>query len=405
MDVVAGRSVGSRVATLRKLADVPLERLAAAAQVSVSLVQSVERGLTPASAAFTARVAAALGLDVTALTGQPYYELMLEPGSTAGGVAVLREVLCEQDDPASIELIPELDTLRAWLDTLARLRFQARYTKVARDLPELLRELYVHQAAPSLGDRARELLAVLLDDAYALAQVMCYRFGFLDLTATIDDRRALAAAATGDPLRVAAATFARTRLLLNRGDYHGCVRRIDAALHLIADLTDAPARAVRGQLHLRLAIVAARDGRRPDAEAHLAEARDIVASDVPAHPYLDINCSRLNVDIHHVSVPVELNDATTALARAKSVQVGDDDRERSRIGRYHIDLARAWVLHGDRVQARDALNTARELTPELVRYHPSARETVHALAGHHDEERPTQAAPHREPGESSRSAR
>jgi hypothetical protein len=190
---------------------------------------------------------------------------------------------------------------------------------------------------------------------------------------------------------VAVAAFARTRLLLNRGDYQGCVRRIGAALHLIADVPGATARAVRGQLHLRLAIAAARDGRRPDAETYLAEARSIVASGVPAHPYLDINCSRLNVDIHHVSVPVELNDGTTAVARAESVYVGDEDRERSRTGRYYIDLARAWVLHGDRAQAWDALNTARELTPELVRYHPSVRETIHALAetGRHDGEPPT----------------
>ena len=316
MDVV-GNSIGSRVAALRTLAGVPLETLAAVAQTSAGLFQAVEQGLTPASAAFTARAAAALGLDVTALTGQPYYEPMLDQRAPASGVAVLREVLCEQDDPASIDLLLNLNVLRGWLDRLARMRFQARYTRVARDLPELLRELYVHQAAPPPGDRDRELLAELVDDAYSLAQSMCYRLGFLDLTATIDDRRVLAVDATGDPLRVAVAAFARTRLLLNRGDYNGCVRRIDAALHPIADLPGAAARAVRGQLHLRLALVAARDGRRPDAETHLAEADDIVASGVPARPYLDINCSRLNVDIHRVSVPVELNDATGAVARAK----------------------------------------------------------------------------------------
>ncbi|MGH4024068.1 MAG: helix-turn-helix domain-containing protein [Pseudonocardiaceae bacterium] len=391
MGVVAGRSVGSRVAALRKLAGVSLEELATAAQASVSLIQAVEQGLTPASPAFTARAAAALGLDITALTGQPYYELMMNPRSSAGGIAVLREVLCEQDDPAPIDLLLNLNVLRGWLDRLARQRFQARYTRIARDLPELLRELYVHQATPPPDPRNRELLAVLLDDAYSLAQSMCYRLGFLDLTATVDDRRALAASATGDPLRVAVAAFAQTRLLLNRGDYNRCVRQVGAVLDSIVDLPGAAARAVCGQLHLRLAIVAARDGRRLDAETHLAEAQDVVASGVPAYPYLDINCSRLNVDMHQVSVPVELNDDTTAIARAQSVQTaqaGDDDRECSRIGRYYIDLARAWILHGDRPQAWDALNTARELTPELVCYHPSAWESVYALAetGRHDGE-------------------
>lgn len=89
---------------------------------------------------------------------------------------------------------------------------------MSRELPELLRALYVHQAAAPPG----ELLAVLLDDAYSLAQTACYRFGFLDLTARLDDRRAQAAAATGDPLRMVAEAFTRTRLPLNRGDYGGC---------------------------------------------------------------------------------------------------------------------------------------------------------------------------------------
>ncbi|MGH8882019.1 MAG: hypothetical protein ACRD0P_32495, partial [Stackebrandtia sp.] len=115
-----------------------------------------------------------------------------------------------------------------------------------------------------------------------------YRFGFLDLTARLDDRRDRAAAATADPLRVAAAAFVRTDLPLTWGDYEACRRRIDGALHLIADLPGATARAVRGQLHLRQAIVAARDARGADADAHVGEARDIIASGVPAHPYLDI---------------------------------------------------------------------------------------------------------------------
>ncbi|MGH3908212.1 MAG: hypothetical protein ACRDTE_29125 [Pseudonocardiaceae bacterium] len=38
-----------------------------------------------------------------------------------------------------------------------------------------------------------------------------------------------------------------------------------------------------------------------------------------------------------------------------------------RIGHHYIDLTRAWVLHGDRAKALDALTTARELTPQLAR--------------------------------------
>jgi transcriptional regulator with XRE-family HTH domain len=326
MDLNPMDSVGTRVASLRRRAELSQDEFVHTAQVSAEVLRAVEQGDIPAGASFTAAAATALSVDITVLTGQPYDELVLDPRSDAAAIPALLEVL------------------RHRLDALVGLRSRARYRELSRELPELLRALYVHQEAPPPGERVRELLAGLLDDAYSMAQTACYRFGFLDLTARLDDRRARAAAATGDPLRVAAEAFARTRLPLNRGDYDGCVRRINAALRDISDRIDPAALAVRGQLHLRLAVVAARDGRGPDAEAHLAEARDIAASGVPDHPYPDIDCSPLNVDIHRVSVPVELGDGATAVARAESVHLGDDDRRRCRIGRYHIDLARAWTL-------------------------------------------------------------
>ena len=63
--------IGYRVASLRKLAGMTQERLACTAHVSRSLVRAVEQGRMPASAAFTAAVARALGLDVT--TRAPRY--------------------------------------------------------------------------------------------------------------------------------------------------------------------------------------------------------------------------------------------------------------------------------------------------------------------------------------------
>ncbi len=290
MSGIEGHSfrIGDRVASLRPLAGMTQDEFAQAAHISVSVVRAVEQGQTPASASFTAAAATALSVDVTVLTGQPYDELVCDPRSDAAAIPALREVLDEDDDPAMITEPTSTDELRGRLDAGARLRFHSQYAELCRELPELLRHLYAHQAAPPRDERARELLATLLDDAYSLAHTVTYRFGFLDLTARLDDRRDRAAAATADPLRVAAAAFVRTDLPLTWGDYEACRRRIDGALHLIADLPGATARAVRGQLHLRQAIVAARDARGADADAHVGEARDIIASGVPAHPYLDI---------------------------------------------------------------------------------------------------------------------
>ncbi|MGH4014249.1 MAG: helix-turn-helix domain-containing protein [Pseudonocardiaceae bacterium] len=226
MNVTPNDRIGARIASLRRLAGMTQEELAPATQVGVAVVRAVEQGQTPASASFTAAAATALSVAVTLLTGQPYNELVCDPRSDAAAIPLLREVLDEHDDPPPIAEPMSIEELRARLDAGARLRFRSQYAELSQELPELLRQLYVHQAAPPRGALSRELLAALLDDAYSLAHTVTYRFGFLDLTARLDDRRARAAAATADPLRVAAAAFVRTDLPLTWGDYAACNRRL-----------------------------------------------------------------------------------------------------------------------------------------------------------------------------------
>ncbi len=371
--------IGYRVASLRKLAGMTQAKLAGVAHVSVSLVRAVEQGRVPASAAFTAACARALGLDVATLTRQPYEDLVCDPRSEAAGIAALRQVLSEHDDPGPVERLLSIEELRARLEAAARLCARARYAELARRLPEVLAGLYAHQAQPPRGQRAGELVAELLDDAYALAAAAAQRFGYLDLAERVDDRRPRTAATTADPLRFAAANFVKTWLPLHRGDYHGCDRLLERAQRAIADRSDPTALAVRGQLHLQSATVAARAARAGDADAHLAEARDIIASGVPPRPYLDIDCSAFNADTHSVAIPVELRDGTTAVARADSMHITDKYEPR-RVGDHWVHVARAWVLHGNRTKALGALNQARFVSPQQTRYHPSVRETVHIIA-------------------------
>ncbi|WP_028477035.1 hypothetical protein [Nocardia sp. CNY236] len=143
--------------------------------------------------------------------------------------------------------------------------------------------------------------------------------------------------------------------------------------------TAAAGAAVQGALHLRAAILAARTCDADLADAHLAEA---AASTAPGQERA--NCygtkfSSANVDIHRVAVPVELADGTTAVTRAAEIRLPNGTAP-SRAGHYWIDLSRAWLLHGDRRHALDALHTARRIAPQLTRYHPQVHETVRALA-------------------------
>lgn len=376
-DVIAG-GIGGRVAHLRKLHGLSQEQLAAAAHLSISLVKKVESGHAPASAAFTSAAANALGVEVSALTGEPFVDLIAEPGADHVGIPELRRALDAHDNPQVEGPVWRAAALRARLDEGEALRRRSRYSDLTARLPMLLNHLYAHLQEAATGPAA-EMASALLDDGYSLAQAAAYRFGYLDLAALIADRHVVVAHRTGDPLRVAVSAFRRSHLQLHRGDYELGVPAVEEAVQLAAEQQTADGQAVVAQLHLRLAVFAARAGRADDADQHIDAAREIVNRGVPVAPYFDIRANRANVDIHSVAVPVELADGPTAVARAESVHV-DDVEESSRVGHHYIDVALAWTLYGDRERALQALFTAQRISPQQTRYHPAVRETVHALA-------------------------
>lgn len=375
-EVTAG--IGGRVAKLRKLQGLKQHQLAAAAHISESLLRKVESGHAPASAAFTAACARALGFDVAVLTGQPYEDLTTDPGTDRAAIPELRRALDSSDAPELEGPVWSAATLRARLDEGEALRRRSRYSDLAQRLPLLLHHLYAHVAEASEGSAA-EAANALLDDGYSLTQAVAYRFGYIDLAALVVDRHTAAARRSGDPLRVAVSAFRRSHLQLHRGDYDLGMLAVDRAQELAREQHTPEGLAVVAQLHLRQAVFAARAGRADDADAHIAESREIVNRGVPTAPYFDVRANRSNVDIHSVAVPVELVDGTTAVARAESVHL-DDQEESSRVGHHYIDLARAWTLHGDRDRALRSLQTARRVSPQQTRYHPSVRETLHTIA-------------------------
>jgi Tfp pilus assembly protein PilF len=76
---------------------------------------------------------------------------------------------------------------------------------------------------------------------------------------------------------------------------------------------------------------------------------------------------------------VEVYDGTTAVTRSEQVHVFDPTRP-ERVGHHHIDMARAWLLHGDRYRALANLNEARRIAPSRTRHHPGVHATVRAIA-------------------------
>ncbi|WP_216211019.1 helix-turn-helix domain-containing protein [Amycolatopsis aidingensis] len=367
--------VGRRVRAARKLhTNLSQQQLADRMHVSLSLVQKVEQGLKPATHSFVTEAARALNLTVYDLYDQPSPQF----GAEREGIAGVETAVIAGPALASDARPKPLDRLGEAVDQVAELQRRSRYHRSSALMPDLLEALHTAAAQAQPGaeaERAHYLLASL----YQCATICLHRLGS-PLAGQAAERAADAATQSGDPLLAALCRGEIGLPLMHRGAYDAAERLAAAGRALVETEPTGPGSlTVRGYLHLRSAILAARVGDRSTSDAHLAEAASCAAR-LPADADLyDTAFSATNVRIHDVAAAVELGDGGTALSRNTPLPPGTMT---SRQGHHHIDLARAWLLHGKREQAFEELNTARVLAPQLTRYHPQVRETLVTLAYH-----------------------
>ncbi|MEV0360559.1 helix-turn-helix transcriptional regulator [Nocardia sp. NPDC050697] len=371
-------SVGERTARARKLARLTQPQLAMQASVSLSLLRKVEQGSRPASPVFIAAVARVLGVGIADLTGQPYAPEQHDGGAHATIPELRRAIVAFDDETPAVP--PTFDELTTTLDRVREGMRRARYSDLTADLPDVIRGLHLLAADQAPGCH-REAVHSALAYAYSKAMLFAYQYGYLDLAALAAERCTWSADRSGDRVWTIAAEYNRALILLSSGAYTGGQRIIQRAYSASEDLETTPdLLAVRGALHLRGAILSARALDADTAEAHLREASGI-ASAVAGISYRNYGTGfrPSNVDIHSVAVPVELSDYTAAVTRAERIRLPSSVAP-SRVGHHHIDLSRAWLLHGDHQRALASLEKARAAAPELTRNHPQVHETVRALA-------------------------
>jgi hypothetical protein len=249
-------------------------------------------------------------------------------------------------------------------------------------------------AIAAAGDRDRPALYALLAEAFGGIAGLAHQLGYADLRALTLDRIEWAARLSGDPLRVARTQWSRGASLLGAAAYdHGLAlmerTRAEIGGADVADL-DGPARSVYGSLHLRSAVLAARAGRRQQSDAHLAEARDVAGlADAGANHY-GMEFGSANVALHGVSAAVEMAEGALALTRARELERAGQlgSLPPVRVGHFYIDVARAFLYHGDYRRALGALIRARREAPQQARVHPMVRDAVRAIA--HAEPRPSE---------------
>lgn len=377
MDV---EGAAGRIARLRKLAGWSQHQLASRAFVSTSLIKKVEQGRTPPSPSLIASCARALAVPPSTMYGLDVEELVFDENSSEAAVDALRSALHAYDDPEIADSSWSDEQLRTSLHRAGRLRRSFRYERLSQHLPQLLHQLHARCRDTTPATAAGERVRAMLHDAYRLAATLGGRFATPDIAAVSSERHVGIAPHTGDPLRVALSSYHRCTHLLQHGQFARGLKLLDRA-HTVIQHDETPAKhAMTIQLHLRSAVLSARAGDGTRADEHIAEARALAdRHDPPAAPYDNVDASRLNIDIHWCAMPVENGDGTTSVSRAAQVSVVDRSRP-ERVGHHHIDMARAWLLHGNRENALRELDNARRTAPRHARHHPTVHETVRALA-------------------------
>lgn len=373
-------AVGDRVAQRRKVLGLTQAQLATRAHLSLSLIRKVEQGGVPASPAFVAAASRALGASVGDLLGQPVVPTTRADHQVFSGLAALRREFAAYRLPPDEDVVPRTAAeLEAAVRNASERRHAVDLTRLGEGLPGLLAELRAASFAAVDDDRPR-LYALLAESYYAAGQ-LASKLGHTDLASLSVDRYEWAAARSDDHLAVLVGDYRRAGDLIVGADWAGAQRLLDGARRTIEDRVgggDPPTLSMWGNLHLKSALAAARAGDRAGADAHLAEARETAARIGVDRDDYRLCFGPTNVTIWSVGLAVEAGDGTTAITRAQGFQP-PAAAPRERVGHHWIDLARAYLLHGDHARCLATLQQARRTAPQQTRYHPMVAETVRGL--------------------------
>jgi transcriptional regulator with XRE-family HTH domain len=372
---------GARIADYRKLRHLTQSALAQRAFLARSTIAKIEAGLSPASATVVAAVARALQVDVALLHGQPYVS-ELRQDHLDQLIAPLSDALDLYDLGPDPDITPRpVARIAEDVAELCAGACATEYRDIGTRLPGLLGELITTVSLLTPGEeqrRASEALAW----CYWVAYEFAYRLGYHHLASIALERMGWMAEQAQDPLLLAVRLGKRSSMLLRRGDNRMSLKIIERGHRLVEQCDDpssTEALAVSGTLHLASAISAAqaRDGDAALGYLGLARrAANEIGRDVPGAYWSSFGGT--NVTHYDVATRVELGRLGEAVEEAGRLHfpVG---HPKMRMGRYYLEMARAYAEMGKPDAAHRALRRAREVAPQQTRYHPLTRETVGAL--------------------------
>jgi transcriptional regulator with XRE-family HTH domain len=379
-------TTGQRVRRARLRLGMAQADLAAAVHREQPWVSKVERGLIELDRVrVISELAAALHCHPNDLIGRPYVAKAEANQWQVAAASILREL-------RRYDLTPVFDgrprsSSDLWRATavLHGLRDKAANAAILAELPDVLREARA-LAEVSAGHEREEAFGIY-GVCCKFAHTAAHALGHPELIAMACARAVWASGLAGDPVLAAVTDWMRVWDMWASADWADGIALSDKALGSIqAQYEAGEALALRawGSLQLRAAVTAARAGNQPAAEERIAFARDAAErTRVQTAPFFDrhsLTFSPGNVQIHAVSVQVEMGDYASALRLDARADPSELTRlPASRRGHHQLDLSRAHLGDGDRVRALAALERGESIAPELIRNHPIARATLRRL--------------------------
>ncbi|MDH2393389.1 helix-turn-helix domain-containing protein [Streptomyces sp. HNM0663] len=385
------RAFGRRVKEFRKAAGLDQQDLAARLGKSASWVSQVERGLIPVRKLDILRdLANQLGVALHKLEPSLPTSEPQEPPEPTSINDLDGARLLISGHPALDVLLPSgaqsdeqpvsVANLARRVDTAWDLAHRSEFAQLTTELQTLVPALERAVRTSDGGDRVATLR--LLARTYQALSASFVRQDEADAAWIAADRAIGAAEASGQPLEVCAGIFrlAHAFVRLKHLDQaeHAALSALQTLRNHLADRSPSPEEgSILGSLHLVLALVHSRAGRRTDAKADIEAARRVAQAMGADRNDFDLEFGPTNVEIQAVATNVELGDAGEAIDIGEALDTSALSPERQ--ARLLMDLGRAYVQRRQTGEAQDCLLRAEELAPEMLRSHTAARAAIREL--------------------------
>lgn len=369
---MSASEIGNRLRAYRERRGLSLRVCAELAGLSKSFLSDIENGRRRLERrSHISALAGVLRISVNELIGQQFPPDDPTSSAAHGAIAAVRLALVGSDldamDHAPVRPMEELDRLTG---RVLDLRQACEYEEVGRILPGLITDLHAIAGAGG-ADSQRALRSIVL--VAQVAVLWLKNLNAADLAWIAADRGRQAALRVEDPLWSAVAAFSVAQGLLSLGANTGAAQTAEAASAAVPRDTKEGLQ-VYGMQCLTAAFSAVASGRRGDADAPLAEAREVANRTGECNAFW-LAFGPVNVNLWQVSIAVEAGEA------GRAVEIGSridprSIRVRSRRSSYYVDLGRAFAQTRRRDDALHALLEAESLAPVRVRNNPFAREIV-----------------------------